>query len=56
MEEIDSGKQGSSIIHHLSDLPKIAFNKETKQIAIAKNNTIEILKQWKRLLTKPKLH
>jgi len=45
MEEIDSGKQGSSIIHHLSDLPKIAFNKKTKQIAIAKNNTIEILKQ-----------
>ncbi len=43
MEEIDSGKQGSSIIHHLSDLPKIAFNKKTKQIAIAKDNTIEIL-------------
>lgn len=45
IEEIDSGKQSSSIIHHLSDLPKIAFNKETKQIAIAKDGKIEILKQ-----------
>ncbi|MEP0264636.1 hypothetical protein [Dokdonia sp.] len=43
IEEIESGKQGSSVIHHLTDLPKIAFNKKTKQIAIAKDNTIEIL-------------
>ncbi len=43
IEEIDSGKQGSSIIHHLADFPKIAFNKKTKQIAIAKDNAIEIL-------------
>ena len=43
IKEIDSGKQGSSIIHHLADLPKIAFNRKTKQIAIAKDNTIEIL-------------
>jgi len=45
IEEIDSGKQGSSIIHHLADLPKVAFNRKTKQIAIAKDNTIEILTQ-----------
>lgn len=43
IEEIDSGKQGSSIIDHLADLPKVAFNRKTKQIAIAKENTIEIL-------------
>ncbi len=43
IEEIDSGKQGSSIIHHLTDFPKIAFNRKTKQIAIAKENIIEIL-------------
>lgn len=42
-EEVFSGKQGSSIIHHLDNLPKIAFNKETKQIAIANDNKIEIL-------------
>lgn len=45
MEEIDSGKQASSIIHHLSDLPKITFNRKTKQIAIAKDDAIEILTQ-----------
>ena len=43
IQEIESGKQGSSVIHHLTDLPKIAFNRITKQIAIAKENTIEIL-------------
>jgi hypothetical protein len=43
IEEIDSGKQDSSIIHHLTAVPKIAFNKKTKQIAIAKENIIEIL-------------
>lgn len=45
IEEIDSGKQGSSIISHLADLPRIAFNRKTKQMAIAKDNTIEILTQ-----------
>ena len=45
IEEIDSGKQSSSIIHHIADLPKIAFNRRTKQMAIAKDNTIEILTQ-----------
>jgi hypothetical protein len=43
LEELSSGEQGSSIIHHLKDLPKIAFNQETKQIAIATDNKIEIL-------------
>ncbi|PKV52842.1 hypothetical protein ATE84_4970 [Aquimarina sp. MAR_2010_214] len=42
-EEVFSGKQASSIIHHLDDLPKIAFNKQTKQIAIGHKNKIEIL-------------
>lgn len=43
IETINSGEQRSSIIHHLDDLPKIAFNKETKRIAIAKNHKIDIL-------------
>ncbi len=43
MEEIKSGKQTSSIIHHLSDLPQIKYNPLTKQIAIAKDDLIEIL-------------
>jgi len=42
-EEVFSGKQGSSIIDHLENLPKIAFNKETKQVAIASDNKIDIL-------------
>jgi len=42
---LNSGQQSSAIIHHLKDLPKIAYNKATKQIAIAndKENLIEIL-------------
>lgn len=43
IEEIESGKKSSSVIHHLTDLPKITFNRITKKIAIAKDNTIEIL-------------
>jgi len=43
LEEVNSGNQGSSIIHHLEDLPKIAYNRKTKQVAIAKDNKIEIL-------------
>lgn len=45
MESVFSGKQTSSIIHHLENLPKIAFNKLTKQIAIADDNRIEILSE-----------
>lgn len=42
-EEIFSGRQASSIIHHLEELPQIAFNQKTKQVAIAYNNQIDIL-------------
>ena len=45
LESINSGEQASSIIHHLQNLPKIAFNKVTKQIAIAKDHKIEILSE-----------
>jgi len=37
-----SGKQCSSIIHHL-ELPKIAFNEKTRQLAIATDQSIEVL-------------
>lgn len=43
IEEINSGQQVSSIIHHLENLPKIAFNKNTKQFAITNKDTVEIL-------------
>lgn len=38
-----SGRQNSSIIHHLDKLPKIAFNKETRQLALTNENCIEVL-------------
>jgi len=41
--DVFSGKQSSSIIHHLDQLPQISFNRKTKQIAIAFENKIEIL-------------
>jgi hypothetical protein len=44
-ESLASGLQKSSIIHHVEKLPKIAFNRQTKQIAITKNDCIEILEQ-----------
>lgn len=43
MEEVFSGKQASSIIHHLQDLPKIAYDREHKHIAIGHKDAIEIL-------------
>lgn len=43
IKKIYSGKQVSSIIHTTKDLPLIAFNPKTKQIAIGKDETIEIL-------------
>lgn len=43
IEAIFSGNQTSSIIHHLNGLPKIAFDKHTKQVAIANEDKIEIL-------------
>jgi len=42
-ETIDSGKQNSSMITDSSKLPLIAFNQQTKQLAIAKNDKIEVL-------------
>lgn len=42
-ETIDSGKQNSSIIHHIDNLPQIIFNRKTKQIAITNDKKIEIL-------------
>jgi hypothetical protein len=41
--EINSGDQISSIIHHLENLPIIAINRLTKQVAICKDYDIEIL-------------
>jgi len=43
MEDIDSGQQKSSIIHHVENHPQIVFNWETKQIAIAGKDKIEVL-------------
>lgn len=43
LKDIQSGNQVSSIIHHLDNLPTIAFNRKTKQVAISKDNKIEIL-------------
>ena len=43
LENIFSGQQVSSIIHHLDSSPKIAINKQTKQVAILTNNKLEIL-------------
>lgn len=43
LETINSGQQKSSIIHHLVNLQKIAFNRTTKQIAIISNEKIEII-------------
>ena len=42
-EDIFSGKQGSAIISHLDNLPKVAYNRKTKEIAIAENDKIEII-------------
>jgi len=42
-KHVFSGKQCSSIIHHLEEIPQIVQNRNTNQIAIAHNNTIEVL-------------
>ncbi|MEO1418951.1 MAG: hypothetical protein AAFW00_27100, partial [Bacteroidota bacterium] len=44
-KDIFSGKQASSIIHHIDKLPKIAYDKKNKQIAIAFEDKMEILKE-----------
>lgn len=43
LEDIFTGQQVSSIIHHLDNLPKIAFNRQTKQVAISNKDKTEIL-------------
>ncbi|MBI3220738.1 MAG: hypothetical protein HYZ44_14585 [Bacteroidetes bacterium] len=43
LEDIFTGRQVSSIIHGLDNLPKIAFNSQTKQVAISNKDRIEIL-------------
>jgi hypothetical protein len=45
-KEVYSGKQCSSIIHHLDKLPKIAFDRKTKQIAIGFGKQIDLLKYY----------
>jgi hypothetical protein len=42
-KDVFSGRQASSIIHHLDDLPKIAYDKKHKHIAIGYDDKIEIL-------------
>ncbi|MBD1383671.1 hypothetical protein IDJ75_00145 [Mucilaginibacter rigui] len=42
-EEINSGKQNSSIIDNTDSFPSIIFNKKTGQIAIKANEKIELL-------------
>ncbi|MCT4561363.1 MAG: hypothetical protein N4A41_08305 [Crocinitomicaceae bacterium] len=43
IENLYSGEQNSSIIHHLKMTPKIAYNRNTKKIAIAGDSSITIL-------------
>ena len=42
IDDINSGKQISSIIHHL-DLPQISINRQTKKVAIKTKDTIVLL-------------
>jgi len=42
-ETLPSGLQNSSIIHHIKELPKIAFNQKTKQLVITNADSIEII-------------
>ncbi|MGQ7852786.1 hypothetical protein ACUN24_00905 [Pedobacter sp. WC2501] len=44
-ESLSSGLQNSSIIHHIEELPKVAFNQHTKQLAITSGDHIEIIAQ-----------
>jgi len=44
-ESLPSGLQNSSIIHHLKELPQVAFNQQTKQLAITNGDRIEIIWQ-----------
>lgn len=42
-KSIDSGKQNSSIVNRDDKLPLVAFNRQTKQLAIGANEKIEVL-------------
>jgi len=42
-KDIPSGKQTSAIMHHVKELPFIAFNKQKKHLAIGTHQQIEIL-------------
>ena len=44
-ESLASGLQKSSIIHHLDKLPKVAYNRQTKQMAITNGDCIEIIEK-----------
>jgi len=43
IKDIDSGLQNSSIIHHVKNLPTIAISRDRRNIAIKRENTIDIL-------------
>lgn len=43
LEDIATGQQKSSIIHHLDYVPQIVFNRGLNKVAIKNNNQIEIL-------------
>ena len=42
-EEIDSGKQNSSIIHHIDKVPPMAVSSDRKNIAFGNGTNIELL-------------
>lgn len=42
-KDLFSGRQNSSIIRHLDNLPRIAFNQKTRQLALTNENCIEVL-------------
>jgi hypothetical protein len=44
-KSLSSGLQNSSIIRHIEELPKVAFNQQTKQFAITNGDSIEIIGQ-----------
>jgi hypothetical protein len=43
IEEISAGLQASSIINHLEKIPKIAYNRQSKKLALENNGNIEVL-------------
>ncbi|MBO2009007.1 hypothetical protein [Hymenobacter negativus] len=43
LESLDTSQQCSSIIHHLSEVPAIAFNSQTKRIAVKNGDQLVVL-------------